>query len=137
MMRIYFYFLPDGYAIQQQSNSTITITITTMNQWSTEAVSYRRSNCSCSWGLKYKATQRWYSLISKMKNKVHLFFQWCITNDDNGKVWTCLIDSIEPGNIIQVIKDNHEDQEENAKKVQDMENWLFSLQETKKWYHMK
>lgn len=39
-----------------------------------------------------------------------------------------LIDSIELEDIIQVIKGNHEDQEENAKKtVYDMENWLLSL----------
>ena len=52
--------------------------------------------------------------------------------DDNGKVWTDLIDSIGLKDIIQVIKGNHEDQEENAEKAgQDMENWMPSLKETK------
>ena len=52
--------------------------------------------------------------------------------DDNGKVWTDLIDRIRLKDIIQVIKGNHEDQEENAEKAgQDMENWMPSLKETK------
>ena len=50
--------------------------------------------------------------------------------DDNGKVWTDLIDSIGLKDIIQVIKGNHEDQEENAEKAgQDMEKWMPSLKE--------
>ena len=58
--------------------------------------------------------------------------------DDNGKVWTDLIDSIELEDIIQVIKGNHEDQEENAKKNSIWYGKLVAfIIGNKKWYHMK
>lgn len=50
--------------------------------------------------------------------------------DDNGKVWTDLIDSIGLKEIIQITTGNHEDQEENAEKAgEDMEEWMSSLKE--------
>jgi predicted phosphodiesterase len=50
--------------------------------------------------------------------------------DDNGKVWTDLIDSVGLKEIMQIIRGNHEDIEENAEKAgEDMEEWMPSLKE--------
>jgi hypothetical protein len=52
--------------------------------------------------------------------------------DDNGKIWTDLIDSVGLREIIQITRGNHEDQEENSEKAgEDMEEWMPSLKEPK------
>ncbi len=48
-----------------------------------------------------------------------------------------LIDSIEREDFIQVIKGNHEDQEENAKKNLGYGKLVDFIIGNKKWYHMK
>ena len=149
----YSYSLPDGYTIQQYSTtaqpSSQLPPQTSDGGQQHSATAQPPSSQTSDGGQQQSATEDLivaavgdskaeceakvtFTNIKNEKPDTFVFLGDASYIDDNGKVWTDLIDSVGLNQIIQVIKGNHEDQEEEAEKAgQDMEEWMPSLREPK------
>ncbi|MGZ5470454.1 MAG: metallophosphoesterase [Nitrososphaeraceae archaeon] len=136
IISFYSYSLPDGYAIQQQSATAQPPSQLPLPQTGGEGQQQSGTeNLIVAAVGDSKAESEAKVTFTNIKNEkpdTFVFLGDASYIDDNGKVWTDLIDSIGLKEIIQVIKGNHEDKEESAEKAgQDMENWMPSLKEAK------
>ena len=132
----YSYSLPDGYAIQQQLATAQPLSQLPPPQTGGEGQQQSAPEdliiAAVGDSKAESEAKVTFTNIKNEKPDTFVFLGDASYIDDNGKVWTDLIDSIGLKEIIQVIKGNHEDKEENAEKAgQDMENWMPSLKEAK------